>query len=405
MKYIQESALTGYVTIAVTGEKPELFFQHCTSYGIRVWDVRKTKNDVCEGNIKVSDIKQIKQLRRRTQYKIRFKQRKGYPFFIRKLLGKKELLLGFFLSILLILFLSNILWEVKITGVPKDIEEKINKQLNQYGIHPGTWIFSLESPKEIQQQLLDDVPELLWVGIDQKGTTFYLEGVEKVVVKEEETPGPRNLIASKKGIIKNMYVTKGVPQVHVNDYVEPGDLLVSGNMGVNEEAEREDDEHKQVGYVAADGEIMATTWYEVKVSVPLQANTEQLTGNQEKKFHLGFGDFRVPIWGFGSTEFENTHREISEEPIRFFKWELPVKLIETLVSEKTYDKQKRTKNEAVEAGINQAKEELRLRLGPKARIVSEKVLHESLENGKVKLNLYMTVEENIVETQPLRQGD
>nr|WP_026681183.1 sporulation protein YqfD [Priestia megaterium] len=406
MKHIQESVVTGYVTISVIGKRPELFFQQCTSSGIRVWNVRKTESDVCEGNIKLSDIKQVKQLRSRTVYKIRFTNRKGYPFFIRRFLRKKELLLGFICSVLLILFLSNILWEVKITGVPKDIEEKISKQLEQYGIHAGTWIFSLDSPKEIQQQLLDDVPELLWVGINQKGTTFFLEGVEKVVVKEEENPGPRNLVASKKGIIKKMYVSSGVPKVQVNDYVHPGDILVSGKM--SDKSTEEDDakkEEKKVDYVAADGEITATTWYEVKVTVPLNASSEQLTGNKEKKFYLGFGNFQLPIWGFKTPEYTYDQREITENPIRFLKWELPVKMIETLISEKTYKKDERTKNQAIKTGIKQAKEELRLQLGPEAQILSEKVLHESVERGKVKLNLYMSVEENIVETQPLRQGD
>lgn len=408
MKQKEESIITGSVTISVSGNKPELFFQRCTSYGIRIWNVTKPKSDTCNGTIRLKDVKHIKRLRRGTNYKIKFIDRKGYPFVIRRYLRKKELIIAFILSMLLIFGLSNIVWEVKITGVPKDIEEKINKQLNQYGIHPGSWIFSLDSPKEIQQQLLDDVPELLWVGIDQKGTTFYLEGVEKVVVKEEEKKNPRNLIAAKKGIIKKMYVSQGVAQVEVHDFVEKGDLLVSGKMGMeadNNEGKKDEDKKKKIRYVAADGEITATTWYEIKVTAPLKTSAERLTGNQEEKYHIAFGDVKLPIWGFGSPEFTEIHREEMEKPLRFLKWDLPIKFIETKLYEKTYTNYKRTEKEAIEVGIKQAKEQLKLQLGPEAKILSEKVLHESMQNGKVKLHLYISVEENIVEAQPLGQGD
>ncbi|WP_042223422.1 sporulation protein YqfD [Oceanobacillus manasiensis] len=407
MKQIQDSYLTGYVTILVTGEKPELFFQHCTSAGLTVWNVRKKAPNRCEGNIRLRDIKYIRKLNKKTNYKLKFIDRKGYPFLLRRFIRRKELLLGVLLSFFLILFLSNILWEVKITGVPKDIEEKISKQLQSDGIHPGAWIFSLKSPNEIQQKLVKDVPELLWVGVEQKGTTFSLEGVEKIIVEEEEPLGPRDLIATKKGIIKKMYVSNGLPKVQVNDYVKPGDKLVSGviNESSTDDNNEEEEEKGKKELVAADGEIIATTWYEVNVTAPLQTSHESLTGNNEKKFFLKAGKFQLPVWGFGTPEYKHIHREINESPIKFLKWELPVHFIETTLNEKTYTKVERSQKEAVNAGIEQAKKELALQLGPDAVIVSEKVLHETIENGKVILNLYINVEENIAKAQPLTQGD
>ncbi|WP_404453497.1 sporulation protein YqfD [Oceanobacillus kapialis] len=407
MKQLQDSYLTGYVTLSVKGEKPELFFQHCTSAGITVWNVKKKSADRCEGNIKLRDVKYIRKLNKQTNYKLKFIDRKGYPFMLRRFVRRKELLLGVVLSMFLILFLSNIIWEVKITGVPKDIEEKISKQLEKDGIHPGAWIFSLKSPNEIQQQLVKDVPELLWVGVEQKGTTFTLEGVEKIIVEEEEPVGPRDLVATKKGVIKKMYVSNGVAQVQVNDYVEPGDTLVSGviNDSTTEEEKEDKGEEENRELVAADGEIIATTWYEVNVTAPLQTSSENLTGDKEKKFSLKTGDFQLPIWGFGTPDYEAIHRETNETPIQFLKWELPIHFVETILSEKTYTNVERSKEDSIKAGIEQAKQELALQLGPEAVIVSEKVLHETIENGKVKLNLYINVEENIAKAQPLSQGD
>ncbi|WP_373892847.1 sporulation protein YqfD [Virgibacillus natechei] len=411
MKHKQGAFITGYVTVLIKGDRPELFFQKCMQQGVPVWDVKKIANEACSGNVRLRDVKKLKAIKRKTNYKLTFTAKKGYPFFIKGFTKKKQLMLGLMMSIMLIIFLSNIIWDVQITGVPTEIEEKISKQLEDYGVHSGAWIFTLEQPTAIQDQLIKDVPELLWVGVEQKGTTFYLEGVEKSIVEEEETTGPQHLVATKKGVIKNMYVSEGLPQVAVNDYVEPGDVLVSGIINEEENGDNEEDEEdseRQLDLVAADGDITATTWYEVSVNVPLEGNYEMLSGNKEKKYYLSLGNLQLPIWGFGNPDYEDIHREINETPIRFFKWELPVKFIDTTLSEKLYNNVGRTKEEAITTGVQQAKNELQLQLGPESQILSEKVLHESTERGKVKLNLYISVEENIAKAEPIEpinQGD
>lgn len=91
--------------------------------------------------------------------------------------------------------------------------------------------------------------------------------------------------------------------------------------------------------------------------------------------------------------------------INFLKWQLPIKFVDTILSEKVYFEGERTKEEAVEKGIAQARSELKLELGPEAQIVSEKVLHERIDRGKVELNIIFTVEENIALVQPINQGD
>ncbi len=58
-------------------------------------------------------------------------------------------------------------------------------------------MFRIDTPSSIQQKLLNDVPELLWVGVERKGTSFHLEGVEKLIVKEEDSLEPQDLIAEK----------------------------------------------------------------------------------------------------------------------------------------------------------------------------------------------------------------
>jgi len=410
MKYTQGSYMSGYVTMLIRGDRPELFFQKCAEKGLTVWNIHKINADECKGNIKLNHIKTAKKLRRGTNYKLFFLDRKGYPFIWTRLLRKKPLLIGLFLSMILIFLLSNMIWKVEIEGVPTDIEEKMINQLDDYGIQPGAWKLSLESPQMIQQNLLEDIPELLWVGVDQKGTTFYLEGVEKVVVEEEEAGSPGDLVAEKPGVIQRMFIERGMPKVNVNDYVNTGDLLVSGRLSEEnneeeEDAEEEDEEENEENIVRSEGEVIATTWYEVDTSIPLEYTNEYLTGNHEKRYYLLIGDRRIPIWGFANPEFENIHRDVEIRPIEFLGWETPIQFVSVTLSEKTKVHEKRTKEEAIQVGMEQAKHELKLELGPDAEIISEKVLQERTENGTVNLNLYITVQEDIAQEQPINQGD
>ncbi|MEN1969362.1 sporulation protein YqfD [Lentibacillus sp. N15] len=406
MKQIQGSFITGYVTVMVKGNMPELFFQQCAKRKILVWDVEKESSTSCKGNIRLQDIKFIKEIRRGTDYKLSFVGKKGSPFLLKRFLRKRELVIGILLSILLIFGLSNIIWDVKVTGVPKDIEKKIVKQLDGYGIHAGSWSLTLEPASVIQQKLVNDIPELLWVGVNKKGTTYFLEGVEKQTVKEKEVKGPRNLIATKKGVIQNMFISKGLAKVQVHDYVEPGDLLVTGKLDFDTDTDKDNDtDDKDKKLIAAEGEVIAQTWYEVSVTVPLQANVEMLTGDHKKKYYLRFGDVKLPIWGFGNPDYKHIQKEETDNHVQFLKWELPVHFIESTWNEKNNHQLKRTKDEAVQIGLKQSENELQLRLGPDAKITSQKVLQETTENGKVKLTLFATVEENIAKEEPISNAE
>ena len=96
---------------------------------------------------------------------------------------------------------------------------------------------------------------------------------------------------------------------------------------------------------------------------------------------------------------------MNENPVYLLKWKLPIRIVESILSEKMYNSVKRTKEEAKNIGIIQAKRDLQLHLGPDAQILTEDVLHETIENGKVKLHLYITVEEEITKVESITQGD
>ncbi|WP_407268441.1 sporulation protein YqfD [Radiobacillus sp. PE A8.2] len=409
MKSTQGVFFTGYVTVRVMGHHPELFFDLCTRYQIMVWNMKKIDKTTCEGNVRLKDLSKIRGLRRKTTYKLAFKNKKGLPFLSNKLWLRKPLLAGLLISILFVVLLSNIVWDVTIKGVHPELEQQINKQLVSYGIEPGAFKFHIKTPGEIQQQLLTDIPELLWVGVSEKGTTYQLEGVEKTMVSEPEKQGPSNLVASKKGVIVDMFVSKGRPMVKINQLVNKGDMLVSGNLSANQEVKQEDEEdqepQKEQHYVHADGEVIATTWYKLTIEVPLDANYDVLTGKNKKKYFIKIGPLSIPIWGFTNPDYKEKQVETHEKPFYFLQWKLPVYFTSENVQEKRTVEEKRNQEKATTIAISQAEKQLRAELGKDAEISFQKVLHESIDNGKVNLILYFKVLENIAKNQPISQGD
>ncbi|MYL33430.1 sporulation protein YqfD [Pontibacillus yanchengensis] len=395
MKRTQGVFFNGYTTFKVKGNFPEFFLNRCVENGIVIWNVKKIDESSCQANIKLEDIPKLKDLRKNMSYKITFSSRIGLPFLVNAIWKRKPLVIGFLLSLILIFTLSNMVWDIDIEGVTPEIEHKIKENLDEYGVRKGAWKLNLETPSEMQQKLLNDVPELLWIGITEKGTTYHLQGVEKTVVEEKEKGGPQHLIARKKGIIVDMYVEKGEPQVNVNDFVQPGDILVSGLIGGEED--------QQV--VHAEGEVIAETWYESEVSIPINVEYKVITGEKEKQYAITLFKTSIPLWGFTKPDFKQVFVDEKERPLYLYKWKLPIAFKTKQIWEQEVYVQNRTQDDAVLAGIEQAKKELSKQLPIDAKILSEKILHQKKENGKVNLILYIKVQENIVKPYPITQGD
>ncbi|MEQ6389375.1 sporulation protein YqfD [Bacillaceae bacterium S4-13-58] len=385
----------GVLTIHITGDFPEFILNRMAQSGIQIWSIKRISRNGFEAKIFLKDFNSVRQLRKGTGIKIRIRNRFGFPFIWKRFIQMKGLMIGLFSGLLTIFLLSNIVWGVSISGVSPEIEYKIEKSLDKLGVEQGAWKGSLKPPQELQNEILHDIPELLWVGIKIKGTTYQVQGVEKTIVEEEEEKGPRHLVAKKKGEIIDYFISKGNPVINVHQIVEKGDLLVDGYL----------EEEHETPPVAATGTVTAKTWYLSQVETPLQVKQEVVTGNHYKKYSLGIGGWNVPVWGFEDPEYNNTHVENYVHEFYFLHWKLPVTWNETIFLEKEAKEIKRSIKDAVMVGLEDARNQLLSELESDAEIRNEKILRRSTNNGKVKMTIEFTVYEDIAKPQPITQGD
>lgn len=387
---------SGSVQVKVTGKGIERFLNECVRHHIDIWNVRKLGTQSVTFYIHLKDIRKIRPIIRKSDCKMTFIGKKGLPFIIRKTLLNSGFLLGAILFFTLIILLSNMVWGIEIKGAKPETEHLLIKELKAMGIEKGKMQFTLDNVEDIQRHLTDKIEQITWVGVELRGTTFHFQVVEKNAPEPPEYASPRNIVARKKAVITDIFVEEGQPLVQVNDFVQKGEILVSGEIGKEGQNKR---------YVPAKAKIFGETWYKSTVVVELSTKFNVFTGNYKSKHYLQIGSFSLPIWGFKNHEYKNYVVETRDQSIKFLKWNLPIGYKHDTIREEEELVRVYTVEEAIEVGKRIGKSHLEDKLAEDATIKGEKVLRQTTNNGKVKLEIYFNVIENIVTTIPLVQGD
>lgn len=395
MKNQWVSLLIGTVRVKVTGRGIERFLNQLTRNGIHIWNVKRHGIEAISFQIKVLDVKKIRVPARKSECKIRFIERVGGPFLLRRLWTNSGFVMGAVAFLLIITILSNMVWGIEIKGASPATEHQIRKQLSDMGVVIGKSQFSLDNVDVIQRELTDKVKALTWVGVELRGTTFHFQVVEKKEPEKPEVYKAQNLVAKKKATIVSMFVEEGEQVVELNDTVQPGQLLVSGLIGKEDERE----------LVAARGEILGETWYKSQVELPLESTFQVFSGAEKRKYALTLGKFNLPVWGFDKHDFKEFEIEESNQVLKFFKWELPVSVTKKTIREREEVNRTYTKEEALKKAISLARKDIKSQLPEDAIIKGEEILHQSTNNGKVKLSILFQIIEDIAKSQPIVQGD
>ncbi len=387
--------IVGTIYLTIKTEKKEHFLHICQENDITVWKVRQLSENKLSCFMylhKETDILEIIHNHFQVFELISIKHDGLLPM-LKKLLHRQSLIFVCFFCLFLLFILSNVIWKVNISGVNIEHEEEIREYLESSGIFAGAWAFGIPNINELQERILIHLEDLLYVGIEKKGAIIYINATEKKLAKENTNKSYQQLIAKKSGTIDKMLIVSGYPLVHTNDYVNKGDVLVVNKLDIDEEAEN-GEQNKPIN-TAVEGEVFATTWYEIKVSTPLAITYEELFGTMTPAYGLGLGKYHINLWPIKQNIYEQQYVEEELLHFNFLQWELPFYLVKNNIYEiKTINKQQ-TVELAKEYAIQQAINHLQLKLGMKTEIKHYFVLQDKVDNDKVKLNLFVSVLENI----------
>ena len=277
--------LLGYVEFQATGGFPERFLNLCNINGITLWNVQ---ND----GIKVkacTPIKAYRNIRKpahKSGMKVKITRKRGLPFFVKYNKARVGVLIGAFVSVVLLFLSSCVLWDVEVTGNTKIKNEELLESLSGYDVRVGSVKSEIDT-KSVESQLLKEYPELSWASINIFGMKAVLEVKENKDMPEIIDDNiPMNIVAKKDGRIILVNGYSGTNVVKEKDVVLSGDLLISGIKINQDGSERA---------VRAKGKVFAetTTNLSAEISRFQEVKVISETNIRHKIYVLGV---EIPLW-------------------------------------------------------------------------------------------------------------
>lgn len=389
--------IRGYLKIRVRGEHVESFINALAEAGTPVWDVKPTGTHTAELHLLLNDFKGLRPLLKRTGCKTRILERRGLPFRAIRLLKRKVFMVGVVMFFAILLALSSMVWNVSVEGNETVASEDVLEAAKQEGLYPYQWIFRLKSLDKLSTNLTTRLPGTSWVGVERNGTSIRIQVVEASVPKKPELLSPRHLVSTRDAVITQIYAEKGVPKVQINSRVKKGQVLISGILG--------DEENSQS--VVAKGKVKGLVWHEYQIEVPLVKVRKIYTGEASRKSYLVLGNRAIQLWGYGDVPFEKHETLTMYDPLAWRSRSLPLGWMTEKVMEVSENKITVSEEEAKREGLESAFRDILARYGPDSRLVSQKILHDKKENGKVYMKVLFEVEETIAKELPIvyNQGE
>ncbi|MED4602655.1 sporulation protein YqfD [Paenibacillus validus] len=383
--------LRGFVHLEVTGGKLEHLVNRLSQKRMSVWDIRYLDKERISLYVTVPDFFRLRPLLKETGSLIRIKEKRGFPFWLDKLERRKFFAIGLLGFVIGIYLLSQLVLQVRVEGNETIQTEQILQAAKQQGVYRLQWKFKLKEPSELSRAMQSQLPAAAWIGVEVRGTHVVIKVVEATIPEKPPLMNPRHLVASKHALVTEIFAEKGRPAVKPNTYVRKGDILISGMIG--------DELHQQT--VVASGTVKGVVWYKPTVEVPLVRQYKVYTGESKQRSYLVLGSRGVQVSGYGKVPFGQTETIQERKTLSWRSYTLPIGWLSEKVMEVELQEQPIDPKEASSVGLTEAKAQILSAAGGGARVVSEKILHEKAENGKVYMEVLLEVEESIAVEQPI----
>jgi similar to stage IV sporulation protein len=272
--------MLGFLVLAVRGEHPERFINLATRRGVALWDVNRVNPETILVKAPARSFVALRHIARRTNVRVRIRARGGLPFILQRLRRRWMLVGGAITFCLLLYLLSSLIWTVDVVGTRQLDPAQVRRAAASAGLYPGNLRF-LVNGKDVADRLMREMPGIAFAEVDFRGTQVSIRICERVV--PQPSLGAANIVAVKDGVIKDMLVLAGSPQVKEGDVVRAGQILISGIIAPppppkTEGAPQPPAPKYEPRYVEAQGIVRARVWYRCYAEAPREELVEQKTG-------------------------------------------------------------------------------------------------------------------------------
>ncbi|MDO4995804.1 MAG: sporulation protein YqfD [Bacilli bacterium] len=367
------------ITLKITGRNSDYFTNILISKNINFSVINKTRKELI---ITVSDrdYKKIKSIK--TSYKI--KVIRVYGLLYIKYLFKNYLsfIISFFICLMLVIITSNLIFEIDINSNNTNLEKTILEDLKVRGISKYRFKVNYDKKRKIVNEILNEERDTIeWLEIEEYGTKYIINVVERIKNTDKEECIPSNIVAKKDAIITSVEAYSGEVLTYINKSVKKGDILISGRIYNKEEV---------VNTKCSRGRVFGEVWYQVFVDLPKHYYEENVTGNVERRIGIDF-------FNYSSKSSYKTYKRKDIDiydnkllPIRLFYTEY----LETNVIDKYF-----TIDNVDEYALEKATTKMLNKIGKDDRIVLKKILKKEEKNSRIIVGVFFKVNEDITKVE------
>ena len=338
------------------------------------------------------DYEDYKTISRR--YKTKIIKYYGKRFIINYLDTNKYMLISLFISFLVLYLLTNTIFKININTNDEKLYNLINNSLKENNISIYKRKKSFKELKKIKDKILKNNEDSLeWIEIKEKGCIYNVELTARVKNKENNSDNnPKDIVASKDGLIKYITSSSGVKLKDVNDYVKKGEVLISGNIIKGEDT--------LITQVRAKGKVYAEVWYTVNITIPFNYVEYVETGKVINHYYLDIAGKKFTLIGKYDSNFTmNTKDLVLEKPYLFFK------LYKETKREYKYKEFNINDNDAYKEALKRSENKIKSKLNDNEYIISKKVLKKEVFRSKMNIEVFFKVYENIGVTSNIVEKD
>ena len=354
-------------------------------YKVNIFKI-KYQDDICFLYVDKSNYDKL--MKYRDIYEISLVKIKGLLKYQELFKQNNIFIVSIIIGLIFMYLLSNIIFDVRIMTNKKDLIKIINSELSEYKLTKYHFVKSFKEKEIIKKKILTDYQDKIeWLEIDNVGSVYYIRVLERIINDKNESSKYQNIIAKKNATILEIKASSGEIVKKVNDYVNKGDVIISGKI-------TKKDEVKNI--VEARGKVYGETWYNVKVELPRTYQELKYTGNSFNKISLNIFDKRYFL--FKTKKYKN---EEYQDKVIINNNLLPFSINKTLVKESIVDTYFYTYTDALDIGLTLAKQKLMDSLNKDSKILLQKKLKLYEENSKIIVVVFFKVYEDITDYEKI----
>ena len=381
--------LKSKVLIKVEGKNLERFIHRLRANHIELLDIKYFK-DAITILVYQKDLAKIEEIK--TIYSISIIDSKGY-LALKKHYLKNRLFFFFLVFGLLMLFIvTHLVDTIEIVHTDPELRKLLKNELENHGIVENRFRQSFDSLAKIKQSILErNKDKIEWLEIERVGMKYIVRVEERKLPKPEEKKDYGHIVAKKSAIIKDIYAESGVIVKNRNDYVKPGDIIISGEIKLNDEIK---------GYEVAKGQVYGEVWYKMTVDYPFLYQEKKYTGKKKQVLTLKILSHRFEL-----TLKPFKDKKITEK-VLFKDLIFPFSLVLETQEEYIFKEEINTEEMAINKAMELAKVKMESKLNDNEKIISQKNLKVDIKKSKITLEVFFTVYEDITDylTIPKPEG-